>query len=150
MTHGTIASILLPDLIAQRPNLWAKIYDPSRKPLHATGEWAREALNTVAQYTDWLTPGDVDSEDDIPADSGAVLRHGSGKLAVYRDAKGAVHRFSASCTHLGCIVAWNAAEKSWDCPCHGSRFEKLGTVINGPANANLRPVTKDGERKGKS
>ena len=64
---------------------------------------------------------------------------GSTKVAVYRDEKGDVHEMSAVCPHLGCIVHWNAAEKTWDCPCHGSRFDKLGKVINGPANVDLSP-----------
>jgi Rieske Fe-S protein len=91
----------------------------------------------VAQYGDWVTGGDVESVEQIARDSGAVLRRGLTKVAVYRDAAGKVHERSAVCPHLGCIVQWNAAEKTWDCPCHGSRFDKLGTVINGPANTDL-------------
>ncbi|MBI4503631.1 MAG: FAD-dependent oxidoreductase [Gemmatimonadetes bacterium] len=149
MTHGTIASILLPDLIAGRPNPWTEAYEPSRKPIGAAGEWVKETLNMVAQYADLLTGSEVASEAEIPPETGAVLRQGMKKIAVYRDDMGVLHRFNASCTHLGCIVSWNPAEQSWDCPCHGSRFEKLGTVINGPANANLRPVTKDGDAEKK-
>ena len=66
-----------------------------------------------------------------------MLRRGLTKVAVYRDEKGELHECSAVCPHLGCIVHWNATEKTWDCPCHGSRFDKLGKVINGPANRDL-------------
>jgi nitrite reductase/ring-hydroxylating ferredoxin subunit len=140
MTHGTIAGLLLPDLIASRHNNWATLYDPSRITLKAAGEFTRENLNVAAQYGDWLTSGEVDTADDIPRRSGAVLRRGAHKIAVYRDDNGAVHERSAVCTHLGCIVRWNSAEHTWDCPCHGSRFGAEGNVINGPARADLAHV----------
>jgi glycine/D-amino acid oxidase-like deaminating enzyme/nitrite reductase/ring-hydroxylating ferredoxin subunit len=140
MTHGTIAGILLTDLILDRANPWADLYDPSRKTLVAARDFAQENVNMLTQYTDLLTPGDVDSVDEVPKGEGAVLRSGLAKCAVYRDEDGAVHSVSAICTHLGCVVTWNAAEKTWDCPCHGSRFDKLGSVINGPANKDLPPV----------
>jgi glycine/D-amino acid oxidase-like deaminating enzyme/nitrite reductase/ring-hydroxylating ferredoxin subunit len=137
MTHGTLAGMLLTDLILGRHNPWASLYDPGRITLRASAEYARENVNVAAQYADWLTRGDVPSVDDIANDSGAVVRRGAGKLAVYRDATGALHERSAVCPHLGCIVAWNPAEKTWDCPCHGSRFDKFGEVMNGPANVGL-------------
>ncbi len=143
MTHGTIAGILLTDLILGRDNPWAALYDPSRKTLRAAGEFAREGLNMAAQYADWLTGGDVKSADEIAPGGGAVLRRGLSKVAVYRDEHGALHERSAVCPHLGCVVHWNAAEKTWDCPCHGSRFDKLGQVMNGPANTGLAPVEGD-------
>ncbi|MGV3484637.1 MAG: FAD-dependent oxidoreductase, partial [Planctomycetaceae bacterium] len=137
MTHGTIAGILLTDMILGRENPWAALYDPSRTPLRAPSEYTKEAVNMAAQYVDWLTGGDVASVDEIIADSGAVLRSGLTKVAVYRDPQGNLHERSAVCPHLGCIVHWNPSEKTWDCPCHGSRFDKLGKVINGPANSDL-------------
>jgi glycine/D-amino acid oxidase-like deaminating enzyme/nitrite reductase/ring-hydroxylating ferredoxin subunit len=140
MTHGTIAGILLTDLILERANPWKDLYDPGRITLGASGEFAKEALNMAAQFVDYVTPGDVDSPDQIAKDSGAVLRRGAAKIAVYRDATGEVHERSAICPHLGCIVAWNPVEKTWDCPCHGSRFDKFGAVINGPANVGLTRV----------
>ena len=140
MTHGTIAGMLLTDLILGRENPWATLYDPSRKTLRAAGDFARETLNMAAQYADWLTGGDVDSVDEIAPDSGAVVRKGLTKLAVYRDPEGELHYLSAVCTHLGCIVSWNPAERTWDCPCHGSRYDKLGDVINGPANKHLTRI----------
>ncbi|HEX2056028.1 MAG TPA: Rieske 2Fe-2S domain-containing protein, partial [Nitrospiraceae bacterium] len=100
---------------------------------------AEETLNMVAQYTDWVTGGDVNSAEEIATDSGAVIRRGLKKVAVYRDTSGGLHERSAVCTHLGCIVTWNEKEKTWDCPCHGSRFDRLGKVINGPANRDLTP-----------
>ena len=140
MTHGTIAAMLLSDLIAGRENTWSEAYEPSRKPLKGARDFLRENINVAAQYTDWVTGGDVSSIDEIHPGSGAILRDGASKQAVYRDDSGEVHAMSAVCTHLGCIVNWNMAEKSWDCPCHGSRFDALGKVIHGPAVKDLEGV----------
>jgi glycine/D-amino acid oxidase-like deaminating enzyme/nitrite reductase/ring-hydroxylating ferredoxin subunit len=141
MTHGTIAGMLLTDLILGRPNPWERLYDPSRKTLRAGGRFAREVLNMAGAYVvDWLSGSEVESVHEIEPGCGAVLRRGLSKVAVYRDEKGTAHELSAVCPHLGCIVHWNAAETTWDCPCHGSRFDKLGKVINGPSNADLSPA----------
>jgi glycine/D-amino acid oxidase-like deaminating enzyme/nitrite reductase/ring-hydroxylating ferredoxin subunit len=145
MTHGTIAGILLTDLILGRENPWTTLYDPSRKTLGALARFAKENLNVARQYGDWLTSGDVDSPAEITPGAGAVIRHGLTKIAVYRDEQGACHERSAVCTHLGGIVRWNDAEKTWDCPCHGSRFDRLGGVLSGPANRDLGGVESDCE-----
>jgi glycine/D-amino acid oxidase-like deaminating enzyme/nitrite reductase/ring-hydroxylating ferredoxin subunit len=137
MTHGTIAGMLLTDLIVGRKNPWETLYDPSRKSLRTLGTFAKENLNVAAQYGAWLTAGEVASVDEIGRGSGAIIRNGLSKTAVYRDEQGKLHERSAVCTHLGCIVQWNDAEKTWDCPCHGSRFNKSGQPINGPANTDL-------------
>ena len=137
MTHGTIAGMLITDLILGRSNPWEQLYDPARKSVKATVEYARENLNVAKQYTDYVTPGEVSSEDEIQPGRGAIVRHGLQKLAVYRDERGALHRASAVCPHLGCIVQWNSLEGSWDCPCHGSRFGTNGAVLNGPALGGL-------------
>jgi Rieske Fe-S protein len=140
MTHGTIAGQFLTDLIVGRDNPWAALYDPRRKTLRAAREFMRENLNVVAQYKDWITGGEVESVDDIEPGTGAIMRSGLSKMAVYRDATGAVQMFSAECPHLGCVVEWNMTERSWDCPCHGSRFDRCGKVVNGPANTDLAPT----------
>ncbi|HKO98185.1 MAG TPA: FAD-dependent oxidoreductase [Pyrinomonadaceae bacterium] len=137
MTHGTIAGLLLTDMIMGRANEWESIYDPSRITLSSLKKFAKENLNVAAQYVDHVTGGDVDSVDEIKKNSGAVISHGLKKVAVYRDPQGEIHQMSAVCTHLGCIVNWNSLEKSWDCPCHGSRFDALGHVTQGPANKDL-------------
>lgn len=137
MTHGTIAGMLLRDLILGRDHRWATLYDPARKTMRAAGQFTRENLNVAWQYTDWMTKGEVASADEISPDSGAVVRSGLHKLAIYRDAGGKLHERSAVCPHLGCIVNWNGTEKTWDCPCHGSRFDRYGKVICGPTVSNL-------------
>lgn len=137
MTHGTIAGLLISDLLQGKDNRWTTLYDPGRVPLRAGGEYLKENLNVAAQYGAWLTGGDAPSEDSIPADMGAVIQHGLHKVAVYRDRDGRLRRHSAVCTHLGCVVTWNPTERSWDCPCHGSRFDPAGKVLNGPATMPL-------------
>lgn len=137
MTHGTIAGILLRDLMLDGKNEWARLYDPSRITLRAFSELIRENLNVGAQLADWLKEPDVASMDQIAPGQGATIQKDWMKLAVYRDPQGAYHQCSAVCPHLGCIVSWNSTEKSWDCPCHGSRFDPYGRVVSGPASNNL-------------
>jgi glycine/D-amino acid oxidase-like deaminating enzyme/nitrite reductase/ring-hydroxylating ferredoxin subunit len=143
ITHGTIAGILLTDLIQGREHPWAELYDPSRKPLRAAGTYVQSAAGMVAEYARWVTGGDVENLDEIAPDGGAVVRRGLHKVAAYRDPSGTLHLRSAVCTHLGCIVGWNDTEKTWDCPCHGSRYDRFGEVVNGPANRALEPWKDD-------
>ncbi|MFN2433523.1 MAG: FAD-dependent oxidoreductase [Gemmatimonadota bacterium] len=143
MTHGTIAGILLTDILLGRANAWAELYDPGRITLRAAAEFTRENLNVAARYTEWLQPGDVGSAEEIRAGSGAVVRRGRHLVAAYRDSEGGLHQRSAVCTHLGCIVSWNSEEGSWDCPCHGSRFDPRGRVLNGPAIHGLAALEDD-------
>jgi len=143
ITHGAVAGILLTDLILKRANPWKKLYDPSRITLRTAPKFTRENVNVMVQYADWLTPGDVEKVEAIAPGSGAVLRVGPRKIAAYRDDAGEVHMCSAKCTHLYCVVDWNSTEKTWDCPCHGSRFDPYGKVLNGPAIAPLEPVSQD-------
>ncbi len=138
MTHGTIAGMLLRDLILGRENPWASLYDPSRKSHRSAPTFVEENLNAAAEYKEWITPGDVSSVKDINRGTGAIVRRGLSKVAVYCDEAGTLHELSAVCPHLGCIVAWNSTERSWDCPCHGSRFDIEGKVLNGPA---IKPLT---------
>jgi Rieske Fe-S protein len=138
LTHGTIAGLMLPELILGRPHPWAGTYDPARKTLKAAGEFGKHnAKVAVRLASDWLKGHDVKGEEEIAAGSGAVIRKGLGHVAVYRDDEGEVHRMSAVCPHMKCIVTWNGSEKSWDCPCHGSRFDCRGHVLNGPAISDL-------------
>ncbi|OGB23595.1 MAG: oxidoreductase [Burkholderiales bacterium RIFCSPLOWO2_02_FULL_57_36] len=147
MTHCTAGAMLITDLIMGRDNAWEKIYAPSRKVTHGISEFIKEQANTLSQYRDWLTGGEVDSVQEIAAGQGAILREGKRKLAAYRDEQGELYVLSATCTHLGCIVSWNGAEKSWDCPCHGSRFNVAGAVLHGPAPTPLEAAWPEGKMK---
>ncbi len=134
LTHGTLSGIILNDLIHKRKNRWEKLLDPHRKTLATAKDFAKENLNTVCQYRDWVTAGD---HSHLPNNSGTIVRDGVKKCAVYRDNEGHLHRMSATCPHLGAVVRWNTSEHCWECPAHGSRFSATGEVIQGPANCNL-------------
>lgn len=99
-----------------------------------------EQLNVAKQYLEYFTCVDEDKINNIKAGEGGVLKEDGKNIAVFRDEEGKFHIFSAVCTHLKCIVEWNRDEKSFDCPCHGSRFSSFGKVINGPANENLESM----------
>jgi Rieske Fe-S protein len=144
MTHGTIAGMLISDLILGKENPWTDLYDPGRIKLRAAQEFISENVNVAAQYADYFTGGDVSTAKDVARGSGAVLRRGIKKVAVYRDQQGAVLECSAVCPHLGGIVRWNSTENTWDCPLHGSRFDPNGNVINGPANGGLASSDENG------
>ncbi len=154
ITHGAIAGMLLRDLVTGAENPWTELFDPSRISLRATSTWISENANVARQYADLVTPGEVSSVEHVPPGQGRVLRDGAKKVAVYRDDSGALTARSAVCTHLGCIVDWNSAERTWDCPCHGSRFATDGTVINGPASRALAaaevPRAESTERTGEA
>ncbi len=138
MTYGVITGLLLTDLIHDRKNPWESLFDPSRKPFGSTLEFLKENLNVADQYLDYFRGSDVDGVKSIDKDEGAVIQDGLHKVAVYRDEVGQLRQFSAVCPHLGGVVHWNNAEKSWDCPCHGSRFNTKGEAITGPANSSLK------------
>lgn len=144
ITHGTLGGMLLTDLITGHENPWKDIYDPARISYRSVADFARENFNVAEQYSSWLTFGDVGSVNDIPNDSGAVIRRGLRKIAAYRDSGGKITECSAVCTHLYCIVDWNDTEKTWDCPCHGSRFDAYGRVVNGPAITDLEMLSAGG------
>ena len=148
ITHGALAGMLLTDLITGRKNPWAKLYDPTRKSMRAIGTLIGEAARSNVPYSDWLKGGDVREVKDIAPGSGAVIRQGVHMLAVYRDEIGTCHVRSAACPHLGGVVSWNPAEKSWDCPCHGSRFDAHGRLIEGPANDDLAEAILQEHREG--
>ena len=137
MTHSVIAAMRLGDLILGRPERWP-VYDPRRLSGGAIKEYLKDAAKVGRRMLDHVLPGGVASVDEILRGSGAILRRGLKEIAVYRDENGELHERSAVCTHAGCVVHWNSTEKSWDCPCHGSRFEPTGGVLNGPAISELK------------
>jgi glycine/D-amino acid oxidase-like deaminating enzyme/nitrite reductase/ring-hydroxylating ferredoxin subunit len=136
MTHGTIAGMLISDLVLGRENPWATLYDPSRKTISTKSikEFLLENLDVAKQYAK-LSPtfSDADSAAEVQPGTGKVIQRGLQKVAVYRDEQGVAHEMSALCTHLQCVIRWNSEEQSWDCPCHGSRFAPTGEVLTGPA-----------------
>jgi glycine/D-amino acid oxidase-like deaminating enzyme/nitrite reductase/ring-hydroxylating ferredoxin subunit len=138
MTHGTIGGMLVSDLILGRENPWTEVFDPSRILTQSITEAVPEIISSTVPYVDWLTGGDVSSADEVKPGEGAIISHGTRKIAAYRDENGKLYQRSAVCTHLGCIVRFNSLEKTWDCPCHGSRFDVTdGHPINTPALTGL-------------
>jgi glycine/D-amino acid oxidase-like deaminating enzyme/nitrite reductase/ring-hydroxylating ferredoxin subunit len=137
MTHGALAGILLSTLILGEPHAWAEVYEPSRKITQPTAlrDFVRENVNVGLHYAQWLSPRKGPRT--VPPGQGAVVREGLHRVALYVDDAGREHRCSAVCPHLGCLVAWNGAERSWDCPCHGSRFDAYGKLLIGPSNDDL-------------
>lgn len=143
MTNGAISGVVLADAITGQESPYAELFDPRRvKPLASAKSVLKNAVESVkGLVVETLKPSEVDSVDDIAPGDGALARVDGEKTAVYRDETGALHCVSARCTHLGCFVHFNNAEKSWDCPCHGSRFDHTGAVLQGPAN---RPLEQKG------
>ena len=141
MTYGTQAGLIVSDLVQLRPNAYAALYDATRvKPLAGAKDYVSENVDFPAHFLkDRVAALDVEATDvdAVPAGTGRIVRLDGKKCAVYRDERGEVHALSPVCPHMGCDVAWNEAETSWDCPCHGSRFTATGQVLNGPA---VRPL----------
>ncbi|PWC41388.1 FAD-dependent oxidoreductase [Azospirillum sp. TSO22-1] len=141
MTHGTLAGLMLCELVHGHDHPWATLYDPSRKMIRKLGTYLRENLDAARHLARTaFGPSDVDSEDRIKPGEGAIMKTFARPVAVYRDEQGHLHRMSAVCPHLKCTVEWNSGEKTWDCPCHGSRFACDGAVLNGPATSALARV----------
>ena len=143
LTFGTLAGRIICDDILGSPNELADILSPTRtKPVASAVEFVKDNAKVMGHMIgDRLKPGLSKHElDAIPAGEGCLMQCGGKKVAAYKDGAGEVHTMSAVCTHLGCIVNWNGVEKSWDCPCHGARFDALGSVLNGPATRDLEPL----------
>ncbi|HEX8744084.1 MAG TPA: FAD-dependent oxidoreductase [Thermoleophilaceae bacterium] len=139
LAWGAAAAEILTDLIAARTNPWASLVDPNRfKPGAQAQEFLKENANVGWRFVrDKVGGADFSSLDELEPGQGGLVREGLGKVAAYRDEAGTVHVLSPTCTHMGCTVKWNTAEKSWDCPCHGSRFHYDGAVLQGPALEGL-------------
>ena len=136
MAPGIAASRILADRILGEENPWASLYSPRRVKLAAAPKLVGENTKVAIRRTTDMLPA-AGSVKDLAPGEGDVVRHRGRKVAAYRDPSGRVHAVSPKCTHLGCDVEWNAAERSWDCPCHGSRFGTGGEVLNGPATKPL-------------
>jgi glycine/D-amino acid oxidase-like deaminating enzyme/nitrite reductase/ring-hydroxylating ferredoxin subunit len=143
LTFGTLAAQLLVDAIGGRPNPYAALYAPNR--LLGAKQWAKYAAqNLPAAWTlvaDMLPLPMNRSVDTLKPGEGRVIRVAGEKTAAARDLNGTIHLVSPTCTHMGCEVAWNAVEQTWDCPCHGSRYDIDGTVLHGPATAPLASLS---------
>jgi Rieske Fe-S protein len=142
MTFGTLAGMMMADAIAGRSNPWADLFDPGRAAIRR-GLWDYIKENTDYPYymmRDRFAGAEGKSLRTVARGRGAVIDHAGKKVAAYRAPDGVLTTVSATCTHMGCIVGWNEAERTWDCPCHGSRFTPQGDVISGPAEKPLAEI----------
>ena len=143
LTNGTAAAQILADrILDDEPPPYANLFDSNRiKPLASATEFVKENANVAKHMIgNHIARADFGSTDDIPRGEGGTVRFGTRKVGVYRDEGGELHAVSTLCTHLGCAVTWNTGERSWDCPCHGSRFDPDGHVLEGPAVRDLPPA----------
>jgi glycine/D-amino acid oxidase-like deaminating enzyme/nitrite reductase/ring-hydroxylating ferredoxin subunit len=145
MATGIMAGRLLCDLVTGRDNAWSDLYDPRRvtsvlrEGMGFVKQQAEVARHFVGDRLPHLPGSSAGSVDDIEPGDGAVVHVSGKRCAVHRDEDGKLHAVSAKCTHLGCIVSFNRAERAWECPCHGSRFDPDGRVVQGPAVRPLEP-----------
>ncbi len=143
LTFGTVGGQLLADLIRRHDNGWAELYSPSRvKPIASARRFVSENVASAYHWVaDRLAPAPAGRGEDLPPGEGKLARVNGRKLALYRDPTGGLHAMSPKCTHSGCLVRWNGDDRTWDCPCHGGRFDAEGKVIAGPPMADLRRVS---------
>ena len=139
MTFGTLAGMMARDAVVGRSSPWRELFDPGRTRIRG-GLWDYITENKDYPYyliRDRFTGVEGQTLRRLRRGEGKILELDGERVAAYRDADGHVTRLSPICTHMGCVVAWNAAERTWDCPCHGSRFEAKGKVLSGPAESPL-------------
>ena len=141
-TLGTLSAVMARDRFLHRKNPWFDLFAVNRRKFHGgTWRYIKENLDyPFYMVRDRLARAESDSVDDLQFGEGKILKLDGKKVAAYRDGSGRVHLLSPVCTHMKCIVRWNAADQTWDCPCHGSRFKPEGEVFSGPAEEPLEKV----------
>jgi len=141
LSNGTAAAMMLTDLLAGRDNPWLHMFDATRiGDAQGVGRLVKDNLKVgVELLGGHLRRPDSSVQDLAPGEGGLVKVEGQ-IVGAYRDPAGRLHAVSSNCTHLGCRLRWNPAETSWDCHCHGSRFDRDGSVLNGPAVEPLERI----------
>jgi glycine/D-amino acid oxidase-like deaminating enzyme/nitrite reductase/ring-hydroxylating ferredoxin subunit len=138
ISNGTAAGMIIADLATGKENRWTEMFDAARvKPIAGAGEFIKENADVAAHLVSGYLSSKPKSFDELAPGQAAILKIDGDNVAAFRDEEGRVHAVSAVCTHMGCPVGWNSTDRTWDCPCHGSRFELSGEVIHGPATAPL-------------
>jgi glycine/D-amino acid oxidase-like deaminating enzyme/nitrite reductase/ring-hydroxylating ferredoxin subunit len=148
MTFGTLGAMMAVDAFLKRKNPWAELFDVHRKKI--SGTWKYLSENKDYPYymlRNWLGGAESKSLRSVKPDQGKIVQLNGHKVAAYRNAHGKISLHSPVCTHLGCIIEWNGTEKTWDCPCHGSRFAATGEVLSGPAEKPLAKIDSDSGKK---
>jgi len=149
LVYGTLSGMILSDLILEKKNQWAKIYDPKRfTPVASAKKFLKDNIDVARHLIkDHLIYGEIKELKELNPGEGKTISIDGEKVAAYRDDNKSLHLVSAICPHMGCVVHWNNGEKSWDCPCHGSRFSVEGEVLEGPAYKNLARAEASGNKK---
>jgi nitrite reductase/ring-hydroxylating ferredoxin subunit len=138
ISNGTAAAIMLTDLVHDRESPWTPIFKATRvKPIAGGPRFIKENLSVAGHLVGGFLSRKPDTPDDLEPGEAAVLKIDGDNIAAFRDEDGHLHKVSAVCSHMGCLVGWNEVERTWDCACHGSRFELDGQVIHGPATQPL-------------
>jgi len=138
ISNGTVAAEIIADLATGKENRWLEIFDARRvKPIAGAPDFVKENLSVAAHLVGGYLGGKAKSYEELGSGEAAILKIDGDNVAAFRDEQGTLHAVSAVCTHMGCLVGWNDTDRTWDCPCHGSRFELSGEVIHGPATKPL-------------
>ncbi len=142
MTYSHVAVLELTDRIIMKQSRYNELFSPGRiKPVAGFTEFVKHNTDVVGQFIGkWFATERLEQLSSLSADEGKVVKLNNETMALYKDNTGTLHAVNPTCTHMKCAVAWNAAEKSWDCPCHGARYSVDGEVLNGPADANLELI----------
>jgi len=142
MIYSTVAARLLADIILNRENPYTTLFDPNRiKPIAGFSNFVKENIDVVKQYVSgWLSKEKIDGLADIAPGEGKVVKIEEHTVAIYKDEEHKLHTINPTCTHLKCQVTWNNVEQSWDCPCHGARYDTEGRVLTGPADIDLPKI----------
>ena len=142
MTYSHVAVLELTERILMKQSKYNDIFSPGRiKPVAGFTEFVKHNTDVVGQFIGkWFATERLEQLSELSTDEGKVVKLNNETMALYKDEMGALHAVNPTCTHMKCSVAWNAAEKSWDCPCHGARYSVDGEVLTGPADANLELI----------
>lgn len=142
ITYSHVAALTLKSLVLNEENRFIKLFDPNRiKPVAGFVSFIKHNANVVREFAGkWFTHEKLEELADIASGEGKVVKFEGHTIALFKDEHGGLHALNPACTHLKCSVAWNSAEQSWDCPCHGSRFAIDGSVLTGPASIALEKI----------
>jgi glycine/D-amino acid oxidase-like deaminating enzyme/nitrite reductase/ring-hydroxylating ferredoxin subunit len=142
MTYGTISAIVLTDLILDGNSTYKSLFDPLRiKPVAGFTQFVKENADVVGNLIGgWFSKEKLNEIVDLAAGEAKVVRYEGKAIALFKDEYGKLHAVNPTCTHVKCTVNWNDAERSWDCPCHGARYDAHGKVLTGPASKDLTPI----------
>jgi Rieske Fe-S protein len=142
MTYSSVAALTLKEILLNEEKKYADLFNPNRiKPVAGFTNFIGHNADVVKQFVGkWFSGDELKQIADLAPGEGRIVKYNRHKVALYKDDNGALHAVNPTCVHLKCEVKWNNAERSWDCPCHGARYSYDGTLLNGPASADLEQI----------